>query len=128
MITIRDNGLAQPWSGRVFLNPPYGSDTLKWVRRLAGCVNRRECTGIVLIFVRTDTAVWHDWIFPYANGLLFLRGRLTFHTVDGKPGRTNAGAPSVLVAYGEPESDRLRSVWESKDSPPCINTGRYIEL
>jgi hypothetical protein len=126
--TIRDNGLVSPWSGRVWLNPPYGPDTLKWVRRLAGAVNRRECTGTLLIFVRTDTVVWHDWIFPYASALLFLRGRLTFHTVNGEKGKTTAGAPSVLVGYGNVESDRLRSAWESNDSPPCINTGRYIEL
>ena len=48
---IDDDGLSQPWAGRIYLNPPYGS-VLPWVRRffdeplhLGGCLmlpdNRR---------------------------------------------------------------------------------------
>lgn len=133
--TIRDNGLVQPWHGRVWLNPPYGDKTGRWIQRLVGCVSRRECTGTVLIFARTETAAWHDWIFPYASGLLFMRGRLNFYTVEGKVYMVNgkpssAGAPSVLVAYGEEDNDRLRGAWESASSPAPkgIKVGRYIEL
>jgi len=32
--------------------------------------------------------------------MLFLRGRLHFHRVDGSRASANAGAPSVLIAYG----------------------------
>ena len=63
--------------------------------------------GISLIFARTDTAAWQDWIFPFAYGILFLRGRLHFHKPDGTQGET-ATAPSALVAYTERDFARLR--------------------
>ena len=61
----------------------------------------------MLIFARTDTAAWQDCIFPYAYGILFLRGRLYFCKPDGTPGGC-ASAPSALVAYSERDFARLR--------------------
>jgi hypothetical protein len=43
-----------------------------------------------------------------AESLLFLRGRLNFHHVDGTRAAKNAGAPSVLLAYGKVAAQRLR--------------------
>lgn len=93
---IHDNGLAQPWRGRVWLNPPYGRETEKWLARLADHGN-----GIALIFARTETAMFFSEVWEKADALLFLRGRLHFHHLDGTRAAANAGAPSVLVAYGE---------------------------
>lgn len=93
--TIEDDGLSAPWGGRVWLNPPYGSQTGAWLRRLAEHGN-----GIALIFARTDTAMFFGEVWGRADAALFLRGRLFFHHVSGEEARHNAGAPSVLVAYG----------------------------
>lgn len=59
------------------------------------------------MFARTETAWFHDLVWPRMTGALFLAGRLTFHWRDGSKGESNAGGPSVLVAYGEPAFDRL---------------------
>lgn len=93
--TVLDDGLLQPWHGRVWLNPPYGAETGKWLAKLA-----RHGNGVALIFARTETAMFHEHVWPRASALLFLRGRLSFFNVDGTPGKGSAGAPSVLVAYG----------------------------
>ena len=61
----------------------------------------------MLIFARTDTAAWQDWIFPHAYCILFLRGRLRFHRPDEMQGET-ASAPSALVAYSERDFVSLR--------------------
>jgi hypothetical protein len=66
-----------------------------------------EGKGILLIFARTDTSAWQDWIFPNAYDIMFLRGRLRFCRPDGTPGET-ATAPSALVAYSEQDFARLR--------------------
>jgi hypothetical protein len=39
--------------------------------------------------------------------VLFLRGRLNFHLPDGARASANAGAPSVLCAYGTEDADIL---------------------
>ncbi len=93
-LTIQDNGLSQPWDGRVFCNPPY-SDSGPWLQR---CAEHRN--AIALIFARTETETWFRHIWDEARGILFIKGRLTFAHVSGKLGKHNSGAPSCLVAYG----------------------------
>lgn len=91
-----DDGLTQPWDGRVWLNPPYGPHTAAWLRKLAA-----HGDGIALVFARTDTAWFHETV-PSADVVCFLEGRLTFVTAAGERAKHNAGAPSMLVAWGGP--------------------------
>lgn len=93
--SVLDDGLKRRWSGRVWLNPPYGDKTFEWMRRMSEHGN-----GIALIFARTETETWFKHIWWSAHSVFFFRGRLAFCHVDGHRARTNAGAPSVLVAYG----------------------------
>lgn len=101
--TKADNGLHQPWEGRVWLNPPFGLEAAQWLKRLSEHGN-----GIALIFARTETAMFFDWVWSKASALYFIKGRLHFHFVDGRRAKANAGAPSVLVAYGKENQSRLR--------------------
>lgn len=64
--------------------------------------------GIALIFVRTETATWFDWIWPKSDGILFMRRRLNFHHVDGRKALHNGGAPNALIAYGQANVKALR--------------------
>ena len=102
--SAEDDGLSRHWSGRVWLNPPYGRWTGRWLQRLA-----QHGQGTALIFARTETADWHDYVWPLAQAVLFLRGRLHFHHVDGRRAAANAGAPSALIAYGQRDADLLRA-------------------
>ena len=112
--TKHDDGLALPWFGRVWLNPPYGNQTGKWMKKLADHGN-----GVALTFARTETKMFFDTVWNRADAILFLRGRLKFHNVDGTPGNNSAGAPSCLIAYGETNALSLDGM---KDF------GRYIRL
>ena len=101
--TRLDDGLAKPWDGRVWLNPPYGQSTGLWLRKLAG-----HGIGTALIFARTETAIFrHVW--DRALAVLFLHGRLYFYRPDGSRADGNSGGPSVLVAYGQHDAERLRT-------------------
>jgi hypothetical protein len=103
MLTIEDNGLLCPWEGRVWLNPPYSARVIgKWTGRLA-----EHGTGTALIFARTETDAFFRHVWEQATALLFLHGRLTFHTPDGRLAKGNAGAPNVLCAYGRHDADIL---------------------
>lgn len=102
-LTIRDDGLKQKWSGRVWCNPPYGPFAARWLERCADHGN-----AVAFVFARTETAVFQDYVWPLADGVLFLRGRVSFRLPGG--GRSGpAGAPSVLIAYGQHNADALRT-------------------
>ena len=107
MVCRPDDGLAVDWTGkRVWLNPPYGREAMPFLRKMAK--NTGGCGGgILLIFARTDNSAWQGCIFPYAYGILFLRGRIRFCRPDGTPGE-RATAPSALVAYSRQDFDSLR--------------------
>jgi hypothetical protein len=102
--TVKDDGLAQPWSGRIWLNPPYGQQAAAWLHRLA-----EHGRGIALIFARTETQMFFEHVWERATALLFLRGRLHFHYVDGTRAAANGGAPSVLIAYGKQDAENLHA-------------------
>ena len=93
--TILDDGLSRAWRGRVWLNPPYGLLAGRWLERLAD-----HGDGVALIFARTETEMFFTQVWEKADALLFLRGRLFFCDTTGTPAKANAGAPSVLIAYG----------------------------
>ena len=101
--TILDDGLKKPWAGRVWCNPPYGLEAAKWLDRCADHGN-----ALALIFARTETRMFFDHVWPKASGILFLEGRLYFHHVCGKRAAANSGAPSVLVAYGLNNAEKLK--------------------
>jgi hypothetical protein len=102
---IFDDGLSKPWPGRVWLNPPYGPETGRWLGRLA-----RHGNGIALVFARTETEMFFSTVWEKADAVYFLRGRLTFHHVDGSKGKANSGGPSVLVAYGAANANVLAAL------------------
>jgi hypothetical protein len=111
---VEDNGLNQPWAGRVWLNPPYGREMSFWLKRLAAHGN-----GIALIFARTDTEAFFEQVWDRSDAVLFLRKRLFFHHVDGRMATTSAGAASVLIAYGAENVESLRA---------CSDLGCFIPL
>lgn len=103
---LPQDGLALPWHGRVWMNPPYTTGEVgKWLRRLADHGN-----GLALIFARTETEAFQVHVFQRAHAILFVAGRLTFCQRDGRLAKSNAGAPSVLIAYGAEEAARLEAV------------------
>lgn len=93
--SIADNGLIQPWTGRVWLNPPYGKETSAWLEKMS--VHRN---GIALVFSRTDCAWYHKYVAD-ADAILFLKGRVKFVDGLGLTGGSGAGCGSMLIAWGD---------------------------
>lgn len=100
--TIEDDGLAREWSGRVWCNPPYGPHAEKFLQRMAAHGN-----GIAFIFARTETRAFQEYCWKAATAMLFMAGRVKFRLPGGGTSGT-AGAPSVLIAYGEENAVALR--------------------
>ncbi len=100
--TESDNGLLMPWFGRIWMNPPYGLAINAWLEKLAN-----HCNGIALTFDRSETKAFHRFVFPYADSTFNFEGRLHFYDRYGNRAKANAGAPSVLIAYGEENSEAI---------------------
>lgn len=91
--TIDDNGLTQPWFGKVYMNPPYGDEIGAWVARLLSSYETEEIKeAIALLPARTDTA-WFQPLFDYP--ICFVRGRLKFSGAEN-----SAPFPSAIVYLG----------------------------
>ncbi len=87
-----DNGLLRPWGSRVYVNPPYGKEITKWLRK----AYQESLEGkfvVCLIPSRTDTKWWHDYVMK-AREIRFLRGRLKFGN-----SRNSAPFPSAIVIF-----------------------------
>ena len=102
--TINDDGLSKEWQGRVWCNPPYGDKAKHWLKK---CSEHGNC--IVLIFARTETKMFFDYIWDRADGIFFFKGRIAFLDVNGNKS-ASAGAPSCLVSYGENNTEILSKI------------------
>lgn len=109
-----DDGLAAEWAGRVWLNPPYSREAVRWLARMA-----QHGTGTALIFARTETSWFVETVWKAASAILFLYGRVTFCDAAGRPADANSGAPSVLAAYGIGDAHTLER---------CGLAGQFVRL
>jgi hypothetical protein len=100
--TVNDDGLAKPWRGRVWLNPPFGREAVKWLEKM-----RDHGNGIALIPARTETSMFYSTVWGHADGVLFIKGRPHFRYVNGLRAKFNSGAPIALAAYGSGNLDAL---------------------
>lgn len=101
-IELPEDGLTTEWEGRVWCNPPFGQQTAAWLDRMAEHDN-----GIALVFARTDTIMFRDHVWPYADAIFFLQGRPRFYRPDGMQATGNSGGPICLIAYGEENHEAL---------------------
>jgi phage N-6-adenine-methyltransferase len=89
--TPEDDGLSREWRGVCWMNPPYGREIGRWMRKALES-SREGATVVCLVPARTDTAWWHECA---ARGeIRFIRGRLRF-------GGAKCGAPfpSAVVVF-----------------------------
>jgi phage N-6-adenine-methyltransferase len=110
------DGLKQHWSGRCWMNPPYGKTIGKWVRKAFESA-AEGATVVCLLPARTDTAWWHEYVVK-ADDIRFIRGRLRF-------GAAQSGAPfpSAVVVFRarHPVSTRLsRAVFFRRSIRPEV--------
>lgn len=99
--TENDDGLKQEWSGRVWMNPPYGEPAGRFVAKLADHLDDGSVTSaIVLVSLHAMSTAWFA---PLFDGLLCVtNGRLKFTDEQGIPGSPTFGS---VFAYFGPDRD-----------------------
>ena len=93
--TQEDDGLSQPWKGRVWLNPPYGRTIGLWMARARDQVADRVADRVVCVVpARVDTRWWRDSVAA-ASLVRFWPGRIAF-----ADGTQPAPFPSAIIVFG----------------------------
>jgi site-specific DNA-methyltransferase (adenine-specific) len=91
--TLEDDGLSKSWAGEtVFMNPPYGREISKWVKKAFDETNDYGATVICLLPARTCPA-WF-WDYCQDGAINFLRGRVKFSGC-----KNSAPFPSMIVHF-----------------------------
>ena len=91
--TVDHDGLVLPWSGTVYMNPPFRA-AAAWVAKAKAEADSGRVSALIgLLPARVDTAWWHDHVAEVAD-IWFLRGRLRFGGAEN-----SAPFPCAIVAW-----------------------------
>lgn len=95
--TRQEDGLARPWFGRAWMNPPF-SDPSPWLKKAIQETQAGRCELVVaLLPAATDTRWFHDLVLGRAE-VRFRKGRIKFIGWMGTPiGSPKAG--TVFAIY-----------------------------
>jgi phage N-6-adenine-methyltransferase len=103
-----EDGLKQEWEGVCWMNPPYGLEIIRWVKK-AYESSLDGALVVALLPVRTDTAWFWEYVY-HRTRIEFIRGRLKFGE-----GRGSAPFPSMITVWEpanisliEEENEKLR--------------------
>jgi len=87
-----EDGEKLPWSGRVWLNPPYGPAGVPFIERM---IDHNH--GLLLLPSRTETRIFQR-AAQAASAVVFLRDRLHFVRPNGLASRSSFA--SALLMFG----------------------------
>lgn len=105
--TAADDGLAQPWAGTVWLNPPYGRQAGSFVAKLLHHHDNSDVPAAIALL--NSNSMEARWFQPlYEHPLCLVAGRIDFETPDGKASTATHG--SVFVYLG-PDRQRFAEVF-----------------
>ena len=86
------DGLTISWKKSNYCNPPYNNQKA-WVEKAYNeSLKNKIC--VMLLPARTDTKLFHDFIFKKAHEIRFIKGRLRF-----KQYTNSAPFPSMIVIF-----------------------------
>jgi|ERR1700722_19415017 len=110
--TIAEDGLAQPWFGMVWVNPPFGGrlGQVPWLEKFI-----QHANGIAIVRAYTSASWFHDLV-PLTHARLFPRGKTKFVRPDGSIGGS-PGHGMILLAMGDVaiaalEQSGLGMIWK----------------
>src|SRR6266567_3336565 len=106
--TKEDDGLQQPWRGRVFLNPPYSNPT-PFVDRLIEHHEVGDVPEAILLVNADSSAKWFHRALRACSAMCFSSSRIKFnHAITGEGGCPKRG--SLFMYFGD-DVERFRRIF-----------------
>lgn len=101
--SITQDSLTQPWSGFIWMNPPFGgrNGLFPWIEKFI-----QHGNGIALTPDRTS-APWWQHFARHSDGVLFVSPKIKFFKPDGTTGNSPSTGTS-LFAIGTQGIDALQ--------------------
>ena len=107
--TEGDDGLSQPWAGRVWMNPPYAQPFItQFCQRVAAFYRSGEVSEAVVLVNNASETRFFQALDSEADAVCFPKGRIKFWYPD-KPSFTPLQGQAIF--YLGPHSDRYREVF-----------------
>ena len=108
-----ENGLAQDWRGRVFLNPPYGGQSPPFTEKLLAEYRAgRTTAAIILVNANSTGTTWFRPLWDFV--MCFPYGRI--HYISPVGGQSNAATHGSVFVYLGPDTDRFNEVFKPHGS------------
>ena len=100
--TKDDDGLAHPWAGKVWLNPPYARGLIEaFAGKLCQHFSQGDVTEALVLTNNSTDAQWFHQLARQATALCLLEGRVRFLDPQGNLGKPLQGQ-AVLYLGPEP--------------------------
>jgi hypothetical protein len=112
IFTVEDDGLTQPWKGRLWLNPPYGRSGLagRFVQRLVDeYVEGNVIAALTLLNANSMTAKWMQPL--HAFPMCITNGRIDFKAGAGQ--RALAATHGSVFHYLGPDVSLFAEVFST---------------
>jgi hypothetical protein len=110
------DGLARPWKGRVWMNPPYAQPLIKqFADRLVAEVKKGAVTHAIALVNNGTETEWFQAMAGAAAAICFPKGRVRFTSPDGKEGSPLQG--QAFLYFG---NRAQRFIDTFKSSGQCV--------
>jgi 16S rRNA G966 N2-methylase RsmD len=97
IFTLEDDGLLQPWEGRVWMNPPYAQPLCQqFCAALVEKYNAKEIEQACVLVNNATETVWFQDMLASCACVCFIKGRIKFNDANGDASKSPLQGQAVL--------------------------------
>jgi hypothetical protein len=109
--TADEDGLSRPWSGRLWMNPPYTNAAMNaFAAKLLGHYEQGDVTAAIMLTNNASDTGWFHALSANARGICFPRGRA--HYWRGDTREQSSALQGQAIFYFGSRFDRFAGVFE----------------